>query len=218
MNYFNRAINLMSIAIALSSFALTTACSQSEFAGDSSPPKADATKKPRPKPCQGPGCNPTTTTVDTPDGPNDSISTDNGGISAICDPAAMVSDPNATEVISGRANVVTFVNSICGEKLTNNYNGAGALHFDTSTANAICRFKGFLKSSGVTKGKYFSCGDNKIGKWAGLDPGTLAPFDPLSGSITVQGACAGNETIESLTCIGKVQAACVPKTQSIVCK
>lgn len=130
----------------------------------------------------------------------------------------MVQDPAASENLGGRQALVNFVNTICGAKLINDFYGAGAVHSDQNTADALCRFKGYLRGTITATGKYSTPHDNFIGTWRGPNPGTMGPFDPLNGELVVEGALTSNRLMDGLTCTGKVKAACIPKKQDIKCR
>ena len=199
MNYFNRALNLVTICIALSSLTLTTACSQSEFAGDTSPPKADAKgKKPNIKPCSGPGCNPT---VEPPPGtdPSGQLSTDSGGVASLaqCANGQAVLDPSQTYSWQGTLRAGDDISGFVNHFNKYTFVNVGALHNDPATANFVCQLNGYLGGVVTTPGSFNSPNNNNIYRW-----------DPNSKSLIPANAASDNNTIKGYLCKGKLKDPC----------
>jgi hypothetical protein len=135
-----------------------------------------------------------------------------------CNPASYVMDPNVSQPMGGRRDLVNLVNAVCGPKLSNNFYGAGAIHSDQTMADVLCRFSGFQKGIITKTGKYSSPGDNFVGTWVGSAPNLMGPFDPLSGELRVASARTANSLMDGLTCVGRVRPECVPKAQLVNCR
>jgi hypothetical protein len=192
------------------------ACSTQEFSGDAGTQRV---VKPKPSIKTGPNAD-IPLKEDNPVTPDSSqVIVDDGGKELKCDPNSMVSDPNATETISGPQNLVNIVNGVCGQKLLNQYYGNGSVHHDSKTANAVCRFKGYQTGQLTQKpGKYTTPGNNFIGMWEGQDVTAVTDLSPITGSFNVYKATKSNNKMMALTCRGKLKAVCVPKVQTINCK
>ncbi len=86
--------------------------------------------------------------------------------------------------------VRNYINAVPGHThIPDSYENAGAVHYDSVTANASCVL---LQGPGAvatayTLGHYTSCGDNNIATWNGND-------------YVIQNACGRNDFIETLTC------------------
>lgn len=77
---------LKTLSALATTFLFVTACSQSNFSGDSGNSARSGNSIPK-KPCTGPSCGPVTPSTPVPPGPTppDGLSTDNGGTAAVVD-------------------------------------------------------------------------------------------------------------------------------------
>ncbi len=196
MNYFNRALNLVKICIALSSLTLTTACSQSDFAGSGAPSADTKPKKDPKKPCSGPACDPTQ--VDPAPGidPAGQLSTDSGGVASLaqCANGQAVLDPSQTFGWEGtlRAGDDGAIRSLVnGAKKYTNVGSIGAMHNDPATVNFVCQLNGYVGGVITTPGSFSSPQNNNIFRWD-LNQKKLIPANAASDNNTIKGyRCAG---------------------------
>jgi hypothetical protein len=105
--------------------------------------------------------------VDFPDDPGCVDSEDNSEVTICSSGSGSTERLELNTMESVRAFVNTFPSSLLPVSIPTQFHGAGAVHYSSTTAEAVCKNAGYSDVVSKTLGHWTSCGDNHLAFWNG---------------------------------------------------